>query len=415
MPTATGLSPSVRSLSTTSSSSSSSRNAVKVPHQRVLTIFDDPTSPTYAQRTQFDASPTDPRTAVLRTVDQVRAWTADVSFSSKPSSSESADAGVALVPTMGALHQGHLDLIRAAALAGHNKIVVSIYVNPAQFGVSEDLDSYPKTWDADCAALAALRPELENILKTSTSEDPPLQLAIFAPTTPEMYPSGFPGQEPSSDGSFVTITPVGAALEGQTRPTFFRGVATVCMKLFLIVLPSRVFFGQKDIQQTVVIRQMVRDFRLPIDVAISPTTREEPDNLALSSRNVYLGPRRRAVAPVLVRALRAGADAYRHEGARTVREIVPAALAVILDGLEEQSRLPASEGVLFELDYIALRDPDTFAELEQVDTAKGAILCGAIKMLPVFEANEGEDLGQSGGPPVRLIDNLLLPPIPGSN
>lgn len=406
-----------------SSGNSNNRNsAVKVPHQRILTIFDDPTTPSYKQRTQFDAAPSDPRITVLRTVDQVRAWTADVSSSSssKLSSEQDHDAGVALIPTMGALHQGHLDLIRAAAQAGHDKIVVSIYVNPAQFGVSEDLDSYPKTWDADCAALAKLRPELEDILSSSSSnnnnqqEEEKIKLAIFAPTTPEMYPSGFPGQEIDSDGSFITITPVGAALEGQTRPTFFRGVATVCMKLFNIVAPSRVFFGQKDIQQTVVIRKMVRDFRLPIDVVVSPTTREEPDNeLALSSRNVYLGPRRRAVAPVLVRALRAGEAAYLEGGLRSVREIVPAALSVILEGLEEQSRLPASEGVLFELDYIALRDPDTFAELDEVDPSKGAILCGAIKMLPVFEAQEGEDLGQSGGPPVRLIDNLVLPPIPG--
>lgn len=313
---------------------------------------------------------------------------------------------------MGALHQGHLDLIRAAARAGHAKIVVSIYVNPAQFGLAEDLASYPKTWEADCAALAKLRPELENILaRVTQDQNRPLQIAIFAPTTPEMYPSGFPGQEPDSDGSFVTITPAGSALEGRTRPTFFRGVATVCMKLFLIVLPTRVFFGQKDIQQTVVIRQMVRDFRLPIDVVVAPTTREDPDGLALSSRNVYLGPRRRAVAPVLVRALRAGEEAYLRGGERTAGGIVPAALAVVLQGLEEQSRLPPSEGVLFELDYIALRDPDTFAELKEVDPSKGAVLCGAIKMLPVFEAKKGEDLGQSGGPPVRLIDNLVLPPI----
>lgn len=431
-----------------SSSSSRHKNPAKVAHRRVLTIFDDPTTATFAQRSQFESTSPDPRIAVLRTVDQVRAWTADVckpsSSSSRPTASEGEqqekhDAGVALIPTMGALHQGHLDLIRAAARAGHDKIVVSIYVNPAQFGVSEDLDSYPKTWDADCAALAALRPELENTLrqrhggqetgvgKSSSSSSasqqeegasPALQMAIFAPTTPEMYPSGFPGQEPDSAGSFVTITPVGAALEGKTRPTFFRGVATVCMKLFNIVLPARVFFGQKDIQQTVVIRQMVRDFRLPLDVVVAPTTREEPDGLALSSRNVYLGPRRRAVAPVLVRALRAGAAAYDagHAGGRgravAAEEIIPAALSVLLETLGEQSRRPPDEGVAFELDYIALRDPDTFEEVQEVDPRKGAILCGAIKMLPVFKAQEGEDLGEAGGPPVRLIDNIILPPRP---
>ncbi|KAF3766877.1 Nucleotidylyl transferase [Cryphonectria parasitica EP155] len=350
---------------------------------------------------------------VLRTVSDVRQWTSDVcssSSSSSPSpssSSSSQDQGVALIPTMGALHVGHTDLIRQAALRGHNKIVVSIYVNPAQFGVSEDLDSYPKTWDGDCAVLSSLYPELQSTLGGSSSD---LQMAVFAPTTSEMYPSGFPGQEPDSKGSFVTITPVGELLEGKTRPTFFRGVATVCMKLFNIVLPSRVFFGQKDVQQTVVIRKMVRDFCLPLDVAVVPTTREPSDGLALSSRNVYLGTRRRRTAPVLVTALRAAEAAYLEEGALAAADIVPAALRVILDVLDQQMRLSPREGVMFELDYISLADPDTMEELDEVDPTRGAILSGAIKMLPVYEAQEGEDLGHSGGPPVRLIDNIILPP-----
>lgn len=309
---------------------------------------------------------------------------------------------------MGALHAGHTTLLHRAAQMGHDKIVLSIYVNPAQFGLAEDLDSYPKTWDGDCALVSKLYPELAHHreLHGVTGD---LQMAVFAPTTTEMYPSGFPGQEPDSKGSFVTITPVGELLEGKTRPTFFRGVATVCMKLFNIVQPSRVFFGQKDVQQTVVIRKMVRDFRMPIDVAIVPTVREERDGLALSSRNVYLGARRRTVAPVLVDALRAAEQAYL-TGATAAGELVPAALKVILDVMEQQMKLSAREGVMFEMDYISLADPDTMEELDEVDPAKGAILSGAIKMLPVFEAQEGENLGLNNGPPVRLIDNIILPP-----
>lgn len=399
------------------------------PHQRILTVLVDrpPTRPSgvEAEAAEYEYVPDTP-IRVLRTVSDVRAWTASVSSNSSASPTTTTttkkknpddDQGVALVPTMGALHAGHTKLMQEAVRRGHDKMVVSIYVNPAQFGISEDLDSYPKTWAGDCAVLAGLFPQLEGELQKKAAGAgggaggglASLQMAVFAPTTGEMYPSGFPGQEVDSKGSFVTITPVGELLEGKTRPTFFRGVATVCMKLFNIVLPSRVFFGQKDVQQTVVIRKMVRDFRMPIDVAIVPTVREESDGLALSSRNVYLGARRRKVAPVLIGALRAAEKSYM-DGAVDAGEIVPAALKVILDTMDQQMRLSTKEGVMFELDYVSLADPDTMEEIEQVHPAKGAILSGAIKMLPVYEAQEGEDLGHNNGPPVRLIDNIILPP-----
>lgn len=339
--------------------------------------------------------------AVLRTATGIRDWAA---LACRDGPHDSDDQGLALVPTMGALHEGHLRLIREAVRRGHNKIAVSIYVNPAQFGVAEDLDSYPKTWDADCAALRQLYDEL------APQQPQGLEMAVFAPTTREMYPSGFPGQEVDSDGSFVTITPVGSVLEGRTRPTFFRGVATVCMKLFNIVQPSRVFFGQKDVQQTVVIRKMVRDFCMPLEPIVVPTVRDGADGLALSSRNVYLGARRRRVAPVLYRALRAAEEAYLAGGALEAAEVVPAALKVILDTLDAQKDLPPHEGVLFQLDYISLADPDTMEEIDEIDPSKGAILSGAIKMLPVYAPQEGEDLGHNDGPPVRLIDNIILPP-----
>ena len=330
---------------------------------------------------------------VLRTVESVRRWRRPLQLDQRT---------VGLVPTMGALHAGHESLIRAAARENHH-VIVSIYVNPAQFGVAEDLDSYPVTWKSDVAALARLDRELAddgaNLGRIS---------AVFAPTTPEMYPSGFPGQAPDSKGSFVNITPVGELLEGASRPTFFRGVATVCMKLFNIAQPDRVYFGQKDVQQTVVIRKMVRDFMLPIEVAIGPTTRE-PDGLALSSRNVYLGERRRPVATVLNKALRAAEDAYL--AGRVDRDaVLGPARKLLEDVLQKQTQLPPEKRVVFELDYVSLADPDTMLELERVDPAKGGILSGAIKMLPVEAAQEGEDLGHSGGPPVRLIDNIILQP-----
>ncbi|KAK8043088.1 pantothenate synthetase [Apiospora phragmitis] len=334
------------------------------------------------------------RIRVLRTVDSLRAWR-------KPHAVDQRIVG--LVPTMGALHAGHLSLIRAAARESH-EVVVSLYVNPAQFGVHEDLESYPQTWPTDCAALRQLDRELaddgSNLGRIS---------AVFVPSTADMYPSGFPGQAVDSKGSFVSITPVGEVLEGASRPTFFRGVATVCLKLFNVVQPDRVYFGQKDVQQTVIIRKMVRDFLLPVDVQIGPTTREA-DGLALSSRNVYLGERRRKVATVLRRALRAAELQYVEGGARGREAILGAAQKVAADTLAEQMALALENRVTYEVDYISLSDPETMEELSEVDPKKGGILSGAVKMLPVEAPQPGEDLGHSGGPAVRLIDNIILEP-----
>jgi pantoate--beta-alanine ligase len=305
---------------------------------------------------------------------------------------------------MGALHSGHLSLIRAAARDNHH-VVVSIYVNPAQFGPREDLDSYPATWDADARILAKLDRELAgdgaNLGRVS---------AVFAPKTTDMYPSGFPGQDVDSKGSFVSITPVGEVLEGASRPTFFRGVATVCMKLFNIVQPTRVYFGQKDVQQTVVIRRMVDDFMIPTEVVVGPTERDPTDGLALSSRNVYLGPRRRKVANVLYQALVAAEAAYTESRHLDRESIVGAAEGVLGTVLQEQNGLAPERRTLFEVDYVSLADPDTMQEVNAVDPERGAVLSGAIKMLPVEKAAEGEDVGYSGGPTVRLIDNIILKP-----
>ncbi|KND91555.1 Pantothenate synthetase [Tolypocladium ophioglossoides CBS 100239] len=319
-----------------------------------------------ALRTAAETIPSTP-IRVLRAVDALRRWR-------KPHMVNHRSVG--LVPTMGALHDGHLALIRAAARENHH-VVVSIYVNPAQFGVREDLASYPVTWDTDTAALARLDRELAddgaNLGRIS---------AVFAPTTKDMYPSGFPGQEVDSKGSFVTITPVGE--------------------------PDRVYFGQKDVQQTVVIRRMVQDLMVPTDVVVCPTERE-PDGLALSSRNVYLGTRRRRVGIVLNSALRAAEAAYR-AGQSDRASILGAAHEICGTVLRAQTESTPDQRAFFEIDYISLADPDTLEEVDDVDRSRGAVISGAIKMLPLEQAQEGEDVGHAGGPAVRLIDNIILQP-----
>jgi pantoate--beta-alanine ligase len=310
---------------------------------------------------------------------------------------------VGLVPTMGALHTGHLSLIRMAAKE-NSAVVVSIYVNPTQFGVHEDLDSYPKTWETDCKMLGELDRELANDGRNLGKI-----AAVFAPTTDTMYPSGRPSQEVNGKGSFVTITPVGELLEGASRPTFFRGVATVCMKLFNIVTPERVYFGQKDVQQTVIIKKLVKDFCMDTKVVVGDTQRES-DGLALSSRNVYLGARRRKVATVLSKALRVAEAAYLR-GCRSRDELLGPANELTRLLLVEQNQQSPEDRVSFEMDYLSLADPETMEEVEDIDESQGAILSGAVKMLPIESAQEGEDIGLSGGPPVRLIDNIILRPV----
>jgi pantoate--beta-alanine ligase len=303
---------------------------------------------------------------------------------------------------MGALHDGHLSLIRQAA-SENTDVFVSIFVNPTQFGVNEDLSSYPRTWDADVAKLEQLNNELKGDGNGRIT-------AILAPTAKTMYPTLPPSSEIDGDGSFVTITPIAKKLEGASRPVFFRGVATVCMKLFNIVGPERVYFGQKDVQQTVVIRRMVKDFHLDTEVKIGPTMREA-DGLAMSSRNVYLGARRRNVGLVLFSALRAAESAYRF-GRLARNDILGPANEIARDVVTQQQCLSPSERANFEVDYISLADPDTLEEIETVDPAKGAILSGAIKMAPLEATNAGEDCGLGDGKvPVRLIDNLILQPV----
>lgn len=193
-----------------------------------------------------------------------------------------AGRGIALVPTMGALHAGHLKLV-AEARKRARRVVVSIFVNPTQFAPTEDFGSYPRTFDADMKALTALKVD-----------------AVWAPTAAEMYPEGFA----------TRVAPEGAALAGledKFRPHFFGGVATVVSKLFTQVQPDFALFGQKDYQQLRVVTQMAKDLDLPLKVIGIPTVREK-DGLALSSRNVYLSQAERAVAPTLHRVLKTSAQ-----------------------------------------------------------------------------------------------------------
>jgi pantoate--beta-alanine ligase len=184
--------------------------------------------------------------------------------------------GIGLVPTMGAFHDGHLALIRAAREECET-VVVSVFVNPAQFAAGEDFERYPRD-EARDAALA---------------EEAGVDL-LFAPTVDELYPPGYE--------TWVEVEELGAILEGLHRPGHFRGVATVCCKLFNVVRPERAYFGQKDAQQVAVVRRMVRDLNVDVEIRAVPTVRD-PDGLALSSRNVYLSPEQRAQALTLPRAL----------------------------------------------------------------------------------------------------------------
>ncbi|RZU34311.1 pantoate--beta-alanine ligase [Blastococcus saxobsidens] len=208
---------------------------------------------------------------------------------------------VALVPTMGALHEGHRTLVRAARERA-GSVVVSVFVNPTQFGPGEDFDRYPRTWDADLAALAEERADV-----------------VFHPPVEEVYPAG-------ALGVTVDPGPLGSVIEGSVRPGHFAGVLTVVAKLFGLVRPDLALFGEKDYQQLTLIRAMARELALGVEVVGVPTVRED-DGMALSSRNRYLSPEQRATAAAVSAALRAGAAA----GPQGPDAVLAAARAVLAD------------------------------------------------------------------------------------
>ena len=313
------------------------------------------------------------------------------------------ECSVALVPTMGALHDGHLSLARIAARE-NDVVVVSIYVNPTQFGVNEDLASYPRTSIADLTKLRELNKSL--------GEGGPFRGRIgmvFSPTTALMYPTLPPTSEIDGDGSFVLINPVGKVLEGASRPVFFRGVATVCMKLFNLVQPDTVYFGQKDVQQTVIIRRMIRDFHVNTTLRIIGTSRAG-DGLAMSSRNVFLGTRRRAFAPLLYNILKLIRAEWR-EGARRRSDLVRPALKLLASETKAHAELPSRKRVRFELDYLSVADMNTMEEYADEAEIENCIVSIAVKLLPVEDVAPGEYTGEGdgGSRTIRLIDNTILP------
>jgi pantoate--beta-alanine ligase len=253
-----------------------------------------------------------------------------------------------LVPTMGALHEGHLSLARAAR-AACDAVAVSIFVNPTQFGPNEDFSKYPRTFENDCALLEREGVDL-----------------IFAPTVEEMYPAGA--------STFVIVEGVSDRLDGASRPGHFRGVTTVVSKLFHIIAPHKAFFGQKDAAQVAVLRKMVRDLNFPLQFVVCPIVREA-DGLALSSRNRYLSEKERQQALLLHRALQKVEEA-------------------VASGEGSSSKLIEAAGLVFaqepgvRVDYIAVVDPDT---LEDVSDVRGALVAVA-----AFVGT------------TRLIDNILL-------
>lgn len=263
---------------------------------------------------------------IVRTIPEVRDALA---------AERSAGGRIGLVPTMGAFHAGHAALMRAARETS-DVVVVSLFVNPAQFGPAEDLARYPRDEEADAAVAEGAGVDI-----------------LFAPPAAEIYPPGF--------DTWVEPGGVAEGLEGAARPGHFRGVATVCAKLFAIVEPTVAFFGRKDAQQVAVIRQVVRDLNLPVEIVAHPTVRDE-DGLALSSRNRFLSPEQRRAAAALPRALDAGARAHRSGG-----DAVAAARAVLAEAPDVS------------VDYVELADFD------------GATLAAAVR------------IGST-----RLIDNVQL-------
>jgi pantoate--beta-alanine ligase len=258
-------------------------------------------------------------------------------------------ADLGLVPTMGYLHAGHLSLV-AHAKAQSAAVAVSIFVNPTQFGPNEDLSRYPRDVPRDLGLLEAAGVDL-----------------VFVPDAAEIYPPGFDTR--------IEVGGVTKVLEGAVRPGHFAGVATVVAKLFNIIQPTRAYFGQKDAQQSVVIKKLVRDLDMPVEVIIAPTVREA-DGLALSSRNSYLTPEQRAAAPAIHRALSQARELFNggERDAGILRESMRRAIATELS---------------MQVDYVSVADLESLQELERVE--RQALASMAVR------------LGAT-----RLIDNLLL-------
>ena len=257
---------------------------------------------------------------------------------------------IGFVPTMGALHEGHLSLIHEAR-AMCDVVIVSVFVNPAQFGANEDFKTYPRDLTRDCDLLAEYNVDY-----------------VFAPGVEEIYPPGF--------ATYVTVEELSEQLEGASRPGHFRGVTTVVAILLNVMRPDFAFFGQKDAQQAVLIKRMVRDLAFEVEIVVLPIVREE-SGLAMSSRNQYLNDEQRRAATVLHRALSAARAEYR-EGERSPARL----LQGVRDAIEKEP--------LARIDYVSVNDAETLAKLDKLDDRPALI------SLAVF-------IGKT-----RLIDNIVL-------
>jgi pantoate--beta-alanine ligase len=278
---------------------------------------------------------------ILRTIQEMQAASRELRKNSRR---------IGFVPTMGALHAGHISLMKAAKLDG-DVAVASIFVNPTQFGPNEDFDKYPRTFDRDCELLEGVGVDL-----------------LFAPSVGEMYPVGA--------ATYATVESLGNKLDGVSRPGHFRGVTTVVAKLFNIVQPDAAFFGQKDAAQVAVIRRMVRDLNFPVKIVACPIVRES-DGLAMSSRNVYLSQEQRKTALALCHSLK--------QVERNFRE-----------GERDSVKLAATgkqffDGESAKLDYFSIVDPDSLEEIQTIDRPALAAVAAYVGA-------------------TRLIDNVLLTP-----
>jgi len=277
---------------------------------------------------------------VVHTINEVRAAVA---------AARKAGKTIGFVPTMGALHAGHGSLVqKARSECGY--VVVSIFVNPTQFGPTEDFSKYPRTLEEDAKLCAAMGAD-----------------CIFAPAVEEMYPE--------KNLSWVDVEKLSQGLCGANRPGHFRGVTTVCTKLFHIVLPDIAYFGQKDAQQAAVIRRMVADLNMPLEIVVCPTVRE-PDGLAMSSRNQYLRPQERSQAPFIYRALQRCAELIDTGERKTAR--------IVEDMQKTLQQVPA-----LRVEYVEITDAES---LEPVDRVQGRVLVAIA--------------GRLGS--TRLIDNILV-------
>ena len=276
---------------------------------------------------------------------------------------------IGLVPTMGYFHEGHLSLMREARRKS-DLLVVSIFINPTQFGPGEDFKSYPRDLKRDLRLAREIGVDV-----------------IFSPETKEMYPKGFL--------THVDVGEIGSILEGASRPGHLRGVATVVAKLFHAVKPHQAYFGQKDFQQTVVIKKMVKDLDMGVEIIVLPTIREK-DGLATSSRNVYLTKKEREIAPILYKSLKKAEELIK-KGERDSKKIIRK-----MKGLIEKEKL-------VKLEYIAITDPQTLQEIKRINPVRSNPPPSGSDASLLARTSNGVNISLAAKiGKARLIDNITI-------